>query len=60
MVKEGSTTTKKCHLISILNFCGLLGNPSAIVCTCKVFGMHQQVVVGRIRGVGVKLVSLGT
>ncbi len=26
----------------------------------KVFGMHQQVVVGRIRGVGVKLVSLGT
>ncbi len=37
-----------------------IGNPSAVVCTYKACGLRQQFVGGRIRGVGVELVSFGT
>jgi hypothetical protein len=63
-VKKGTTRAddKKCYLMSLLNYYGLLGNPAALVCTHKVCGMHQLFVGGGrwIRGVGVELVSLGT
>jgi hypothetical protein len=52
---------KYCHLISLLNFHGLLVNPSAVVCTNKVC-LHSNLLGGGggIRGAGVELVSLGT
>jgi hypothetical protein len=44
----GEYDDEKCHLICFLNFHGLLGDPSPIVCICK---FCVYLVEGRMGGV---------